>query len=114
VLDQAQQLEGTISSQPLNDQDNDFLRDLLRERVYSFAGDLGPGTPTQAEIDEAAALRRESDAALQTYRAFVSAQVRPLNEALRAAGVAVIDLRAVPAPLKADPNADEHARKDEE
>jgi len=114
VLDQAQQLEGTISSQPLNDQDNDFLRDLLRERVYSFAGDLGPGTPTQAEIDEAAALRRESDAALQTYRAFVSAQVRPLNEALRAAGVAVIDLRAVPAPIKADPNADEHARKDEE
>jgi photosystem II stability/assembly factor-like uncharacterized protein len=114
VLEGAQQLEGAISSQPVNGQDDDFLRDLLRERVLSFLDDLGPGTPTQAQIDEAGALRRESDAALRTYRTFVTAQVQPLNDALRAAGIAVIDLRAVPAPVKADPNADEHARKDEE
>jgi photosystem II stability/assembly factor-like uncharacterized protein len=104
-------LEDTISSQPVNDQDNDFLRDLLRERVYSMLGSTGLGAPTQAQLDEAAVMRREGDSALRAYRAFVAQQVTPLNAALTSAGAVAIDLRALPPKTKPDPNADEHAAR---
>ncbi|HTW85959.1 MAG TPA: hypothetical protein VMD91_17950 [Candidatus Sulfotelmatobacter sp.] len=112
--DDAARLEATITSHPVNDQDDDFLEDLLRERVLTFLSDLGPGTPTQAEITEAAALRREGAAALDRYRAFLAADVVPLDAALRAAGHLTLDLRALPVPAKPDPNADEHARRGDE
>ena len=111
VLAQAQRVEGTLSSQPLNDQDDDFLEDLLRERVLTFVNDLTPGAPPQAQLSEGAALRRESEAALAGYRRFVAEQVRPLDAALRAAGLAPLDLNALPAETKPDPDADEHARR---
>lgn len=111
VLAQAQQVEGTLSSQPVNDQDDDFLEDLLRERVLTFVNGLAPGAPPQAQLDEGAALRRESEAALAGYRRFVAEQVRPLDAALRAAGLAPLDLGALPANTKPDPDADEHARR---
>ena len=113
VLAEATRLEGSISSQPLNDQDDDFLRDLLRERVWTFLDVLGPGTPTRAQVDEAAALRRDGDAAAKAYRTFVGEHIRPLNDALLAAGLAVIDLQALPPPAKPEPDADEHARRDD-
>jgi hypothetical protein len=111
VLAEAKRVEGTISSQPVNDQDDDFLEDLLRERVLTFVYDLSPGTPTAAQLAEGAALQRQGASALAGYRAFVERQVRPLNDALRAAGVAVLDLTALPPKVKPDPNADEHARR---
>jgi photosystem II stability/assembly factor-like uncharacterized protein len=111
VLAEAKRLEGTISSQPVNNQDDDFLEDLLRERVLTFITDLAPGAPPEPQLNEGAALRREARAALTRYRAFVEGQVRPLSDALRTAGVAVLDLQALPAKTKPDPNADEHARR---
>ena len=113
VLAEAQRVEGTISSQPVNDQDDDFLEDLLRERVLTFISDLGPGAPPPAQVSEGTALRREGDAALAGYRRFVAEQVRPLDAALRAAGLAALDLGALPAKHKPDPEADEHARRSE-
>ncbi|HZW53719.1 MAG TPA: hypothetical protein VFF00_06775, partial [Candidatus Elarobacter sp.] len=111
VLAEAKRIEDGISSQPVNDQDDDFLEDLLRERVFYFNDYLGRGAPTAAQLAEAAALRREGDAALVAYRAFVERQVRPLNDALRAAGQVAVDLNALPPKTKPDPNADEHARR---
>jgi len=111
VLADAKRVEGAISSQPVNDQDNDFREDLLRARVRTFLSDLSPGGPTAPQIAEGAALHSEGRAALARYRAFVDGEVRPLNDALRAAGVAPIDLGAVPPKTKPDPNADEHARR---
>jgi len=113
VLAEATQVEKMISSQPVNDQDDDFLEDLLRERVLTFLGDLSPGAPTAAQVAEGDALRREGDAALTGYRAFIAARVHPLDIALRAAGATALDLGAVPPTTKPDPNADEHARRGE-
>jgi photosystem II stability/assembly factor-like uncharacterized protein len=111
VLAEAKRVEGTISSQPVNDQDDDFLEDLLRERVLTFIYDLAPGTPTAAQLAEGAALQRQGTAALAGYRAFVEREVRPLNDALRAAGLSALDVNALPPKAKPDPNADEHARR---
>jgi hypothetical protein len=111
VLAEAKRVEGTISSQPVNDQDDDFLEDLLRERVLTFISNLAPGTPPVAQQTESAALQRDGAAALAGYRAFIDRQVRPLNDALRAAGLTPVDLNALPAKVKPDPNADEHARR---
>ncbi|GAC1572639.1 MAG: hypothetical protein NVS3B7_03410 [Candidatus Elarobacter sp.] len=111
VLAQAQRIESTISSQPVNNQDNDFLEDLLRERVLTFYSNIAPGTQPQGLLTEGAVLQRESAQALSTYRAFLAQQVDPLNGALRVAGLAPIDLDALPPKVKPDPNADEHARR---
>ena len=111
VLGEAQRVEGTISSQPVNDQDDDFLEDLLRERVLTFVGNLSPGTPTAAQLAESAALQREGTVVLAGYRAFLDTKVRPLNDALRGAGLNPLDLNALPPKVKPDPNADEHASR---
>ncbi|HTJ24710.1 MAG TPA: glycosyl hydrolase [Candidatus Limnocylindria bacterium] len=113
TLAQARRVEATISSQPVNDQDDDFLEDLLRERVLTFASDLGPGMPPQAQLTEAAALQRDGDAALLGYRRFLAETVRPLELALRSAHLEALDLHALPPRAKPDPNADEHARRSE-
>jgi hypothetical protein len=113
VLAEAKRVEDTISSQPVNNQDDDFLEDLLRERVLTFIGNFSPGSPTGAQVAEAAVLQREGAAALASYRTFVERDVRPLNDALRAAGVTPVDLNALPPKTKPDPNADEHARRSE-
>jgi len=114
VAAEAAKLESTISSQPLNGQDDDFLEDLLRERVLTFLSDIGPGTPPRPQLDEARALRAEGARAIAAYHAFVATRVRPLNDALRAAHLAPVDLGALPPKTKPDPNADEHARRGEE
>ncbi|HEY0395629.1 MAG TPA: hypothetical protein VGD01_14115 [Candidatus Elarobacter sp.] len=113
VLAEAKRIEDTISSQPVNDQDDDFLEDLLRERVLTFISNFSPGPPSAAMIAEGAALRRQGASAVAAYRAFVERQVRPLNDALRAAGSLAVDLNAIPPAVKPDPNADEHARRGE-
>ncbi len=113
VLAQAQRVERTISSQPVNDQDDDFLEDLLRERVLTFVSDLSSGAPTAAQIAEGTALQRAGTTALAGYRTFIDGQVRPLDAALRASGAHPLDLNATPPIVKPDPNADEHARRGE-
>ncbi len=111
VTAEAKRLEDTISSQPVNDQDDDFLRDLLRERVFSLLGNVGPGTPPQTQVAEATVLAKEGQAALAAYRSFVRNQVAPLNAAFTSAGLAAVDLNALPPKTKPDPNVDEHASR---
>jgi hypothetical protein len=114
VASAAEGVARTISSHPVNDQDDDFLTDLLRERVLTFISDLTAGAPTAAQRAEGAALRAQGAQVLAGYRRFVSQQVEPLNAALRAAGLVALDLRAVPPIVKPDPEADEHARRGDE
>jgi hypothetical protein len=95
----------------VNDQDNDFLRDLLRERVFSLLGNVGPGTPPQTQVAEATVLAKEGRATLAAYRTFLQQQVGPLNAAFKTAGLATLDLDALPPKTKPDPNADEHASR---
>ncbi len=103
----------TLTSSPINDQDNDFLQDLLRERIMSLMGSASIATPPQAQVIEARALAREYDTAMAGYRAFITAEVTPLAQSLGGAGLA-LDLNARPKTVPIDPNADEHARRREE
>lgn len=103
----------TLSSHPENGQDNDFLRDLLRERVQSLLGIASTLSPTAEQTRESGVLGREIDRALGAYDAFMRDRVRPLQTALAAVGVSSIDLFARPS--KADSNApqDEHGNRRE-
>ena len=102
-----------FTSSPINDQDNDFLRDLLRERIMSIMGSAGPVTPSQAIRVEARAIARDYAAAMQQYRAFLASDVTPLATTLGTSGLA-LDLQARPKTVPIDPNADEHARRGEQ
>ncbi len=103
----------TLSSHPENGQDNDFLRDLLRERVQSLLGIASALSPTAEQTRESGVLEREIDRALAAHEAFMRDRVRPLQTALAAAGVSSIDLAA--RPPKADSNVpqDEHGERRE-
>ena len=81
--------------------------------MLTFVYNFSPGPPTGSQLAEGAALQRESKAARASYRTFIEREVRPLDDALRAAGVAPLDLNALPPKVKPDPNADEHARRGE-
>jgi len=113
ALGQANRDAYTLSSHPENGQDNDFLRDLLRERVQSLVGIATTLSPTAEQTRESTALEREIDSALAAHDAFMRNRVRPLQAALTTAGVPAIDLAARPA--KPDPNApeDEHGDRRE-
>jgi photosystem II stability/assembly factor-like uncharacterized protein/HPt (histidine-containing phosphotransfer) domain-containing protein len=111
VAAEAKRIEDSISSQPVNDQDDDFLRDLLRERVLSMLNNLGAGKPPQSQVTEVTALAKESRAAVTAYRTFLQQQVGPLNAAFTSVGVVTLDLNALPPKTKPDPNADEHASR---
>ena len=102
-----------LTSSPVNDQDNDFLQDLLRERIMSLMGSANPATPPHAQVVEAESLAREYDSAIARYRTFIAAEVMPLTRSLGGTGLA-LDLQARPKTLPIDPNADEHARRGEE
>jgi photosystem II stability/assembly factor-like uncharacterized protein len=68
----ARALIATISSNPANDQDNDFLQDMLRERVQSLLGMFGQSyaAPTAAQIQEAAVLAAATSERLAAVAAF--------------------------------------------
>ncbi len=100
-----------LSSYPVNGQDNDFLRDLLRERVQSLLGNASTLSPTAEQQRESVALLREIDAELAKHTAFMREGVVPLQTALRDAGSAPLDLTAKPAKPKAGEKADEHGER---
>ncbi len=104
-----------LTCHPINGQDDDFLRDLLRERLQAQLDDTGPLSPTEAELREGAALHSEIDAALKRHDAFMRDQIAPLQGALTAAGLKPIDFaEKPPEPKKGEP-VDEHgSRKDDD
>jgi len=109
-------IEGVVhglTSSPVNDQDNDFLQDLLRERIMSLMGSANPATPPHAQLVEAESLAREYASAMTRYRTFIAAEVTPLTQSLGSTGLA-LDLQARPKTVPVDPSADEHARRGQE
>ena len=68
----ARALQESVTSNPANDQDNDFLTDLLRERLQSLLGSLS-GTfapPTHAQLREAAQLHAAAMERILAIEAF--------------------------------------------
>jgi hypothetical protein len=102
----------TLSSHPQNGQDNDFLRDLLRERVQSFLNATSTLAPTAEQTRASDELMREIDVALAEHDRFVAARIVPLQANLRAAGLAPLALDARP-PKESAAERDEHGSKDQ-
>ena len=71
---EAQRLITTVTSNPANDQDNDFLVDILRERLQTqFGGYLGSfSAPTEAQVKEDAALAALGAERLAAIDAFLA------------------------------------------
>ena len=106
---QSADIERVLTSQPQNSQDDDFLEDLLRERLITFIGSASRSTPTNEQVREAAALARETNAALDRYHVFMAAEIVPLQHELARAG-SPLDLAQKPDPdPKPGPNVDERA-----
>ncbi len=86
AADGARALIARLSSDPANDQDDDFLPDLLRERIEALLGTFASyAPPTAAQARAAAALDRLAARRLGAYRSF-TAGLAPLDARLRAAG----------------------------
>lgn len=85
VAAQAKSLLLTITQNPANDQDNDFLTDILRERLqtqlYTF-GSYAP--PTQTQLQENAALHALTNDRMTAVRAFENGSLSSVNAQLRA------------------------------
>jgi photosystem II stability/assembly factor-like uncharacterized protein len=114
VRDEAARESAALSSHPLNGQDNDFLEDLLRERVQSLIGVSSTLGPTAEQVRESAAVRAEVDAALAAHAAFVHDRVIPLQNDLKAIGIPMINLEAKPPATKSDGTEDEHGERRED
>jgi photosystem II stability/assembly factor-like uncharacterized protein len=110
----SQEIERLFTSQPDNSQDDDFLEDLLRERLVTFIGSASRSTPTNEAVREAGELARATSAALERYRTFVATEITPLQHELAGTGTP-LDLAEKPAPdPKPGPAVDERAdRRDE-
>lgn len=111
VLEAATRDAHVLSSYPLNGQDNDFLRDLVRERIQSLIANATLLAPTAEQTRESRALLREVDAQLARHAAFLRDGVMPLQGALARAGTAPLDLAAKPPKTKPDDKEDEHGER---
>ena len=83
---QARILLLSITQNPVNDQDDDFLSDVLRERLQTQMGTFGgsAGPPTAAQLSENATLHALTTERLQTVAAFEKGDLRRVDAALRA------------------------------
>ncbi len=114
ALAEAQREAATLSSHPVNGQDNDFLRDLLRERVQSLIGIATTLSPTEPQRRESEALRGELEPELARHVDFMRERIAPLQAELSGAGLKPLDLEATPAPQKPGEHIDEHGSRSED
>jgi hypothetical protein len=86
LVQQAPALTASFTSNPKNDQDNDFLPDVLRERLQSqidtYFDSFAPATA--AQVREDAALHRLTEMQLNAFAPY-QAKVRDADAHLRAA-----------------------------
>ena len=77
-----------LTSNPKNDQDDDFLPDMLRERLQAlwFALDNARVSPTPAQLAELDSLARVQADATEKYDHLMNAAVASFDTALKAAG----------------------------
>jgi photosystem II stability/assembly factor-like uncharacterized protein len=97
-VSRADAVAAAISQNPQNDQDNDYLTDVLRERVEALIGSMDGSSapPSRAQADEQAALAREYRERMGSAAAFLTDDVAGLNRELIAAGLKAIDPTAAP------------------
>lgn len=77
----------SITQDPVNDQDDDFLTDVLRERLQTQMGTFGSsfGPPTAAQLQQNAQLHALTDAKLREVVAFQDGPLRQIDAQLQAA-----------------------------
>ncbi len=85
-------MKAELTSNPANDQDDDFLPDMLRERLQAlyFALSGAQYAPTPAELRELDALGRMQADATARYRRLMDQDVARVDALLKAAGMAAI------------------------
>jgi hypothetical protein len=104
-------IESALTANPDNSQDDDFLEDVVRERLTTLIDSASRSTPTNELVREAAAVTHDADIALERYRTFMSAEITPLQHELTRAN-APLDLAAKPTPdPKPGPDVDERAER---
>ncbi len=88
----ASAVKAELTSNPANDQDDDFLPDMLRERLQAlyFALSGAQYAPTPAELRELDALGRMQADATARYRRLMDQDVARVDALLKAAGMATI------------------------
>lgn len=97
LSEQSDAIERSLTSQPQNSQDDDFLQDLVRERLLALIGSASRSTPTIEQLREARDVTRAADTALERYRSFMATEIMPVGRELDRAGIP-LDLAAKPAP----------------
>ncbi|HET9393071.1 MAG TPA: hypothetical protein VFO29_06110 [Candidatus Rubrimentiphilum sp.] len=87
VASQAKLLLLSITQNPVNDQDDDFLTDVLRERLQTQMGTFGgsSGPPTAVQLQENATLHALTNDRLRAVAAFEKGELQQVDAALRAA-----------------------------
>jgi photosystem II stability/assembly factor-like uncharacterized protein len=78
----------SITQNPVNDQDDDFFTDVLRERLQTQMGAFGGGVPTAAQLTENAALHALTNQRLRAVAAFEAGMLTQVDAALGAAKLA--------------------------
>lgn len=79
--EEAHRLLLTITQDPKNDQDNDFLTDILRERLQTQIGTYESfAPPTQAQLEENRVLTALTNERLAQVTAFERGPLKQLNE----------------------------------
>ncbi|MBV9645854.1 MAG: hypothetical protein JO043_00145, partial [Candidatus Eremiobacteraeota bacterium] len=88
ALARADAIAATLSANLQNDQDNDFLTDVLRERIQALIGavDGSSAPPTAAQLREYEAIAHEFHARMNDVATYTSDDLVRLNRALRESG----------------------------
>jgi len=84
----ASKVRAALTSSPTNDQDDDFLPDMVRERLQALYFQLSGAqyAPTTAELRELDALGSVQADASSRYRKLIDGDVAALDAALKTAG----------------------------
>ncbi len=110
ALVQSAELENVLTSNPQNSQDDDFLRDVLRERLLTLLQNAPRSAPTAEQWREGRALTSETNDELARYRTFFETAVVPIERELERSGLP-LDLSDRPRPDAIGPEVDERAAR---
>ena len=100
VSAQAKMLLLSITQNPRNDQDDDFLTDVLRERLQTQIGTFNSyAPPTDAQVQENAQLHALTNDRMAAVHAFESGALQSINAQLRAQKVLPLTTLTKKAPV---------------
>ncbi|HEY9180871.1 MAG TPA: hypothetical protein VIO32_09125, partial [Candidatus Baltobacteraceae bacterium] len=100
VAGKAKLLLLSITQNPINDQDNDFLTDILRERLQTQIETFNSyAPPSQAQLQENAVLHALTNERLGQVAHFEAREMRGVDDALRAQKLAPLTTRTHTVPV---------------